>query len=759
MRLFSDLLDASRAAGKSPRAVVCVDSEAGLRVADRAAQHAQVVRVSARGGAAEIALLGEPDGFRTRVTGLCHGVPVDVVIPLAGAHNVENVALALGSALVRAPDRLDALLGALRSFPGVPGRLELVATPGPGEGPVFVDYAHTPDAVRSVLGALGQAVGDVVAVAGCGGDRDAGKRAPMGRAVAEGASRAVLTSDNPRTEDPAAIVSQMFDGVPPELRERVTIELDRPRAIAHAIDVAGGRCVALLGKGHEPYQEVAGRRFHLDDREEARRALFARAAGLDADAAPLLGGWDDDRLAVALGGIVARRGPRRGFAGLSTDTRSLRPGQVFVALRGPNHDAHDHLAAAARAGAGALVVSDPARAPADFAGTVVVVDDGVAALARLANAVLDEARRRPAGLHAIGITGSNGKTTTKEMAARIARARFGQACVTEGNRNNHIGLPLTVGGLRAGDRVAVLEMGANAPRDIFDLAAMARHEVGVLTSIGRAHLEGFGGTLDSVRAAKLGIATGLPPRMLVLPHSEALRDFVMKRVDATTNVLSFGIDDGTIIVSRENDEAPVEMRGHGTWSGWHASVPLALPGIHNAMNLAAAVLSCAWDPRTNQANPYDARVIVDAMRDLELPGGRLRSLALGSRVVIDDAYNANPDSVRASLAILAARPPQRIAVLGEMRELGAEAAELHDEVGRAAAGAADVVIGLGPWRHQLTRHAGGRGVDVDSAADAAAWLTANAFEGATVLVKASRGAALEAVVDALRDAWGAQGGD
>ncbi|MGA0585203.1 MAG: Mur ligase family protein, partial [Castellaniella sp.] len=290
-------------------------------------------------------------------------------------------------------------------------------------------------------------------VFGCGGDRDAGKRPLMGAVAARLADFVVVTTDNPRTEQPESIVEQIVAGMP----GRPEIRLDRADAILEGIWGAGERDVVLLaGKGHETYQEVQHVRSVFDDREWARFALT----------------WQQG-------------------AELSTDTRALSAGALFLALEGERFDGHDYLGAAAGAGARAAIVAR--RIPGAGLPQIVLGDTRLA-LRRAATAW-----RRRFRMPVIAVTGSNGKTTTKEMIAAILAAWCGEAgrLATRGNLNNEIGLPLTVLRLRPAHRAAVLELGMNHPGEISVLAAIAQPTVALVNNAQREHQE-FMSTVEAV---------------------------------------------------------------------------------------------------------------------------------------------------------------------------------------------------------------------------------------------------------------------
>ncbi|TVQ99339.1 MAG: UDP-N-acetylmuramoyl-L-alanyl-D-glutamate--2,6-diaminopimelate ligase [Deltaproteobacteria bacterium] len=766
--LFTEHVERARAAGKTPSAVFWGEDAASGRIA--AALPAGTRIWWCTGSASPT------PGAVSRATALAlrpatawtlQGTPLQLAFdgevsrhesPFVGGWQVANAAVALAMALARHPGQRDALGNALADFPGVPGRME-PALPGRPERPVFVDYAHTPDALRNALHTLAQAgAHEAAVVIGCGGDRDRSKRGPMGAAAASGARHAFFSSDNPRSEDPSAIIADMLAGVPDGVRGRVAVEPDRTAAIARAIALPTD-IVLVAGKGHEREQRIGGRSLHFDDAEEVRRIEAARLRSIPHDRCPLLAGWSPSRLATALGGTLVRPG-RRLLGSLQTDSRKVDDGAVFVALPGERSDGHAHAPSAAAAGAGAIILQHPvADLPSDVA--VIRVADPVAALGRLTRGILEEARARAGGLRVVGLTGSNGKTTTKELLHHLSRL---PAHATPGNWNNHLGLPLTVSRLGAGHRCAILEMGANAPDDIVDLAAMAQPEVMVVTSIGEAHLEGFGGTLEHVRHAKSGFLRSATPDVVVLPASEMAR-WQVRLQGHPAAVWTFGDAGGAadLTWSRPDPHGPITLRA----GAWQAVVDLPLPGPHNASNLAAALLAeaaaHAGDGARVQDLPsllLDAETLARRLRELPaLPEGRLRHLEIAGRMLIDDAYNANPDSMRASLALLARSATPRVAVLGPMRELGPAAVRLHTEVGAFAARAADrvLVVGTDAEAHAMVDGAAaadtGAAVRREESVESVARLLADVPPGATILLKASRSVRLELLIPALEAVW------
>lgn len=474
---------------------------------------------------------------------------------------------------------------------------------------------------------------------------------------------------------------------------------------------------------------------------------------------PRIGNWTLGRIAEAVGGALDGESGAAP-AGVSTDTRSLDAGELFVALRGPNFDGHDFVEEAARNGAvGAVVFRDFAAEGEFLEGVPLIrVDDTREALAELGRAIWREAREE--GLHTIDLTGSNGKTTTKEMLAAIWSTR-GEVYSTPGNFNNEIGLPLTLCGLPERCDHLVLEMGANARGEIAGLIRLAPGDERLITSIGLAHTEGFG-SVDGIRRAKSEIFEAATSGALaVVPASERSK----LRLEAFPGeVWTFG--EGSDADLRLVEYSKVE-EGSGPfeavleWRDRRICIELDLPGRHNGRNLACALSTLVARGRT-----LDVESLEGALREMELPGGRWNRTRREDLSFIDDAYNANPSSVRASFeAFLEVEPDadfdaaklRRVAVLGEMHELGDEAPRLHREVAGEIAGhsALDAFCAVGEFSESMARAARriSRG-DLEVAAcreteEVAEWLLDR--RPAFVWMKASRGCALERVIEAVTD--------
>jgi UDP-N-acetylmuramoyl-tripeptide--D-alanyl-D-alanine ligase len=441
--------------------------------------------------------------------------------------------------------------------------------------------------------------------------------------------------------------------------------------------------------------------------------------------------WTQERVARALG--TGPSGPAP-FGGVSTDTRTLRRGDLFVALRGAQHDAHAFLAVARDAGAGALVVSDPAAA-VGLGLPVYVVPDTLAALGALA-----AAWRRAWGGPVVAVAGSNGKTSTKELL-RAALSRTFDVHATAGNLNNLVGVPLTLLALPSHAEVAVVEVGTNAPGEVARLAAIVGADIAVLTSIGEEHLEGLG-DLAGVLREECDVFAGAT--LAVLPPG--LDEAAALASARVPTVLRAGLEAGDVRADAWGLDA--EGRAWVEMDGTRLAVPLR--GAHQAANLMLAVAAA----RACGAPLAD---VAAGLRAMPVPAMRGTWEALGSATLINDAYNANPPSMRAAFDLLdrVGGARQRVLVLGPMRELGARSEAMHLDVARAAlASRADVVAGFGEFAHALRDAARGstRVVAVDAFDDLWPALRSRLAPDAVILLKGSRGARLERLVPFLT-AW------
>ena len=421
------------------------------------------------------------------------------------------------------------------------------------------------------------------------------------------------------------------------------------------------------------------------------------------------------------------------FSGVSTDTRTLSARQLFVALKGPHFDAHDMLAEALGNGAVGAVVERVAELPLTYIRTT----DARAALGKLASSW-----RSRFSLPVVAVTGSSGKTTVKEMLAAVIQSRA-TVLATVGNLNNDIGVPLTLFGLGSEHDFAVIEMGANRVGDIADLARIARPNIGVVTMCAPAHLEGFGDIVTVARTKGEMFAALAGDGTAVLNGDDAFAP-MWRKLAGGRRIVEFGCNDGAEVRADAIVETSsgVTFRMH-TEDG-ACDVQLAFYGRHNVYNaLAAAACALALD--------FDIGAIKTGLERAKPVRGRLNRYAIaGGMVVLDDTYNANPESLRAALQVLAQAPAEKWLVLGDMKELGAESERYHREAGAAARVAGvERLFTIGDQAQLAAAEFGGDAQHYATRESLTAALRAQGQAGVTVLLKGSRTMLLDEVATAL----------
>jgi len=447
--------------------------------------------------------------------------------------------------------------------------------------------------------------------------------------------------------------------------------------------------------------------------------------------APVLPQFTTSSVAVITAGRLL--GADVAFASVSTDSRTIEKDALFVALSGPNFDGHEYVQAATERGAVAALVSRELNA----ALPQVLVTDVLQGLSEFS-----KAWRAQFSFPVIGVTGSNGKTTTKELIGSIMR-QLGNVLVTRGNLNNHIGVPLTLLQLNASHHAAVIELGANHCGEIAALATLSAPNIGIVTNAGAAHLEGFGG-MDGVATGKGELYLALPEYGVAIINADDQYAEQWRTHCNAKNLLSFGIDAAADFnaknIAIHRDHSQFELHTP------HGSIPvhLQLAGKHNVRNAvgaAAAAYAAGASLEEIQSGLNSARAV----------GGRLQlKAAIHGASMIDDSYNANPSSMRAGIDAMQSLPGKHWLVMGEMLELGADTARLHADCGAYAKRAGvEKLFAIGA----LTQHA------VNTFGDGAQWfaslealitaLSNSVDSSSVVLIKGSRGSRLERVATAL----------
>jgi UDP-N-acetylmuramoyl-tripeptide--D-alanyl-D-alanine ligase len=423
---------------------------------------------------------------------------------------------------------------------------------------------------------------------------------------------------------------------------------------------------------------------------------------------------------------------------LSTDSRTLQPGDLFVAMRGDNFDGHRFVDQAEQRGAVGAVVEEQWNGQSPPNLSLLRVADTLVAYQQIAAQY-----RRSLGIRVVAITGSNGKTSTKDFTASVLARRF-RVTKTEGNFNNHVGLPRTMLEASAQDQIGVWEIGMNHPGEIAPLAQLARPEVAIITNIGIAHIE-FLGSRAAIAQEKGDLAASLgPDGTLILNGGDEFAQTVAQR--AAGRVILAGIDRGEV-QAREIVQAATGAEFSILEGAHHCHAVLPVPGLHMVQNALLAVAA-------GRVFGLSLEECAAGLAAAPLARARLQIRNIHGVQFIDDTYNANPDSTKAALRTLAELETdgRRIAVLGQMTELGAESVHGHEEVGQVAAlFGIDQLIALGQSSAAIATAARAAGLAksqvVASAREAAELLGATTQPGDLVLVKGSRSARTERVLE------------
>ncbi|MDD9301085.1 MAG: UDP-N-acetylmuramoyl-L-alanyl-D-glutamate--2,6-diaminopimelate ligase [Desulfobacter sp.] len=704
------------------------------------------------------------------ITGLCavldlNGEKIPMKSSLTGRFNLENILCAAGTALGLgiAPE---SIVRGISSLGRVPGRLEKLSTPLNRH--IFVDYAHTPDALSSILETLSKrAPARLITVFGCGGDRDRTKRAPMGKIACDYSDITIVTSDNPRTESPEAIVEDILQGIRPLdvkpldpralLRDKTNgqpgyiLEIDRAKALELAVKISRPQdIIVAAGKGHETYQITNAGTIHFDDMEKLSAACNQQLTPM---------GWTLNDLTTALKTPpkFQPQETRLFFSGIGTDSRTIEPGMVFLALRGDRFDGHAFVENLIKKGISAFVVElgflDNLDAPARtriIKSNILLfeTDDSLRALGMLARF-----QRIRSGVKLVAVTGSNGKTTTRKMIQNIFSTQF-DTLATQGNFNNEIGMPLTLLRLAPVHEWAVIEMGMNHTGEISRMTRMAMPDIAVITNTSGAHLEGLK-TADNVARAKSEIFEGVQDNGTAVIFSDDPRKELMA-AHARTNkhikkICFFGqAKEADICIQNiESTATTLNFMVKGKKGSAHYKVNS--PARFMADNAAAAITAA-------KAAKIDTEKIKAGLWNFSPVQGRmtLGQLSNGTRL-INDTYNANPASMAQALTTLneLAGQGQSIAALGDMLELGSESIGHHKRIGHLVAQLSlDRVCLFGKKAEHIMAGALEKGFSQEklfkgSKKEIALWLAPVLTTKTWLLLKGSRGMAMETLIDDL----------
>lgn len=436
--------------------------------------------------------------------------------------------------------------------------------------------------------------------------------------------------------------------------------------------------------------------------------------------------------AVAVKGKINKEGT---FSSISTDTRTLSKDALFVALKGERVDGHNFITQAVAKGASCLLVNK-----------LIAIDIPQLIVEDTQLALGDMARfwRQQFSLPVISITGSCGKTTVKTMIGTIMR-KMGPTCITEGNLNTEIGLPLNVLRLDNHHRYAVFEMGAGKSGDIAYLTKIAVPSVALITTIAPAHMKSFG-TLEDIAKGKGEAYEALPKDGICIINADEPYGDLWRKLAGDKKIITYGLMPTADFSATDIELAPLGATFTLKYPGSSVKVRIKMPGIHsvrNALGAAAATFAAG----------ATMEVIVEGLNEMEAVKGRLavEKGCKGSNV-IDDTYNANPGSVNAAIEVLARFPGKRILILGNMLELGEKEATLHEEIGKHAVEAGiDILFSIGDLAQHATKAAGAKAEHFPSQEALVAKVLPLLDHYTTVLVKGSRGMQMEKIVNALKE--------
>jgi len=758
--------------GVRGKAVINIDNEYGIRLAGSIKP--PVIRVSAdrdsdiRAREAEIKAIDITDDIHgLKGTLDFTGVQAPLTSVLTGHFNLENILCAAGAALATGicPESIARGIAALDR---VPGRLEKLPTELNRH--IFVDYAHTPDALESILKTLaGRAPARLITVFGCGGDRDRTKRAPMGVMACKYSDIAIVSSDNPRSEDPEAIVDEIIDGIRAQgftpidpagsnPCEKGYIRItDRAEALSLAVQISKPQdIIVAAGKGHETYQITNEGTIHFDDKEHLTDACTRLLTPKPWNLTDLSTALGCDAVTVS-GQNLAANAESTVFKGIGTDSRTIGPDMVFLALAGDRFDGHSFIPDLADKGVSAFVVKQDYLDTLDSNQKRLInktnicffqVPDTLVALGNLARH-----HRMRSSARIAALTGSNGKTSTRQMAQDIF-SQHHDTLATRGNLNNEIGLPLTL--LRLADihEWAVVEMGMSNPGEIERLSAIAQPDIALVTNTHGSHMEGLG-SLENVARAKAEIFKSLNPAGTAIifaddPRVDILVQDAQKDVD-TSQLILFGTHPDSDI--RLSKLTPTD---HGiafslTMDGQSRQYTVPSPADFMAFNAAAAAALA-------KAAGIDETDIGKGL-ELFIPvKGRMHLRHLGNGIhLIDDTYNANPSSMDQALKVLnrMAGSNRGIAVLGDMLELGSQTQTHHRQVGHLAATLSPAKLLLfGTQAAQIRKGALENGYPDDRIVMGSKQLLEETLKQSIksenwVLIKGSRGMAMETLIPVL----------
>ena len=632
---------------------------------------------------------------------------------LSGKFNVFNAAAAVAILTRISPEiSLFSLKVHLKNFQTVPGRLEQIKNKRNLN--IFIDYAHTPDALENVLTTLSEMKKErIITVFGAGGNRDKQKRPQMLKAVLKHSDLAIVTSDNPRNEKPEDIIRDIVKGTNPF--SSFWIVTKRTKAIETAVKLASENDIILIaGKGHEKYQEINGKKIHFDDKEEALKAceaIYEEKTETEKLAIPI------DTLELEILFSSDKITESKLLDSVSTDSRTISENSLFFALAGENFDGHNFVDEVLnRKNCFAVVQKKKSEKKNIF-----LVENTLKALGLLAKKYKSLFK-----IKTVAITGSVGKTTTKEYIFNIL-SEIAPTLKTLGNENNLIGLPKTIFRIKPIHKFAVLELGSNHFGEISYLADICSPDIGIITSVGAAHLEFFG-NLDGVFKEKSSLLRR-PLELKIYPDDEKFSEFAgitfgtSSHCDYRISKIKPSENSTSFFVNFEEFSIPTPYEKFVP----NATIAIALA---SEMQISKSLI------RKGLQKPLSI-------------SQRMEIIPFNDGFILNDCYNANPDSMKAAIAFWLKFHPEKphVAVLGDMLELGEKTDFFHREIGKILKNEHfHLLISVGKFARSF--QAKFHFPSVQKLIDSKIYKTFSA--NSVILLKASHSVALEKLIPYLR---------
>lgn len=661
-----------------------------------------------------------------------------VTLNMIGLYNVSN-AMAAIVACVKSGIGINNVLSSLEKAKGVSGRCEVLSNKNGFL--VLRDYAHSPDALENMLPAIkAHTKGRLICLFGCGGDRDRTKRPLMAQAAEKYSDIVIVTSDNPRSEDPDAIIDEITEGLS-GIKPYIRIT-DRKAAIRRAIAIAEkGDVIVLAGKGHEDYQILANDvHIHFDEKEIVEDIMNNyKRPRFNPDIHEYI--TVSDILECTFGkpqGVHDLNMKVRADA-IFSDTRAAVPNGVFVAIKGENFDGHNFVEKAVKDGA-VFAITEHAILNIPC----IVVKDTRKALLDIARAF-----RMKFEPTVIGLTGSVGKTTTKDMIALALSAEH-SVYKTPANHNNEIGVPFSLLKLNSSCTAAVIEMGMSGFGEIERLSKCVRPNICLITNIGFAHIEKLG-SQEGILQAKLEILKGADrDAPLIINGDDKLLWEIREDYSTYRQVITYGIDNKDCDYTAEdiktyNDRISFHVRHNADIITDVTIYSLGRHNVYNALAAITAAVTAGCDPviAAEMLSGYQA----DALRQ--------NIQKRGQQTLLIDCYNASPTSMKAAIDMLCDIQPaeggRHVAVLGDMLELGEDSPKYHAEIGEyVASKGVDLLVCYGKNAESIAKRADELGYHAGWSTEKSKILNFLKFKlrpGDVVLFKASRGVHLEEIID------------